>query len=474
MRTLSIADITLREFVPGKGSTLSFKEKLEIAKTLDRLRVNVIELPQIKDVKADTLVNRTIASDVEYSYVSATVGFTAESVDEAWDSVKNAKKPALHVMVPVSSAQMEYICGKKVDAVIAMIGELVSKCAQHTGFVEFSAVDATRAEFDHLVRAVKTAIASGAGKITFCDTSGVIMPSEVSSFLDRLYQAIPELKDVYVAMQLSDSLNLALACLTAAVQCGVTEIKTTVADMGYPKLEDVVRLISTKGGVLAVESHVKTADINRSAKQLQWILQTNRSDGSPFDNGAGSTADISTPEIRLDLNDDISEVISAVRSLGYQLSEDDNFKVYEAVRVVAAKKQYVVARDLEAIIASTALQVPSAYHIDTYMINSGNNITATACITLIKDGIKRQGLSAGDGPVDAAFLAIEQIVGHHYELDEFQIQAVTEGREALGSAVLKIRANGKLYSGSGTSTDIIGACIIAYVNALNKIVYEEG
>ena len=472
MRTVSIADITLREFVPGKGSSLSFKEKLEIAKTLDNLQVNVIELPQIKDAKADTLVNKTIASDVEYSYVSATVGYTAESVDEAWESIKGAKKPALHVMVPVSSAQMEYICGKKVDAVIDMIGELVSKCSGYADFVEFSAVDATRAEFDHLVRAIKTAISSGAKKITICDTSGTIMPSEISSFLDQLYAAVPELKDVYVAMQLSDSLNLALACLTAAIQCGITEIKSTVADMGYPKLENVVKLISTKGSALGVESKVKTADINRSSKQLQWILQTNRSEGSPFDNGA-SVEVVDSPEIRLDLNDDISEVIAAVKSLGYELSEDDNFKVYESVRVVAAKKQYVVARDLEAIIASTALQVPSAYHIDTYMINSGNNITATACITLVKDGIKRQGLSAGDGPVDAAFLAIEQIVGHHYELDEFQIQAVTEGREALGSAMLKIRANGKLYSGSGTSTDVIGACIIAYVNALNKIVYEE-
>lgn len=472
MRTVSIADITLREFVPGKGSSLSFKEKLEIAKTLDNLQVNVIELPQIKDAKADTLVNKTIASDVEYSYVSATVGYTAESVDEAWESIKGAKKPALHVMVPVSSAQMEYICGKKVDAVIDMIGELVSKCSGYADFVEFSAVDATRAEFDHLVRAIKTAISSGAKKITICDTSGTIMPSEISSFLDQLYAAVPELKDVYVAMQLSDSLNLALACLTAAIQCGITEIKSTVADMGYPKLENVVKLISTKGSALGVESKVKTADINRSSKQLQWILQTNRSEGSPFDNGASVDA-VDSPEIRLDLNDDISEVIAAVKSLGYELSEDDNFKVYESVRVVAAKKQYVVARDLEAIIASTALQVPSAYHIDTYMINSGNNITATACITLVKDGIKRQGLSAGDGPVDAAFLAIEQIVGHHYELDEFQIQAVTEGREALGSAMLKIRANGKLYSGSGTSTDVIGACIIAYVNALNKIVYEE-
>ena len=129
--------------------------------------------------------------------------------------------------------------------------------------------------------------------------------------------------------------------------------------------------------------------------------------------------------------------------------------------------------ELDAIVASAALQVPPTFILKSYVINSGNVITATANIQLEKNGVLNEGISVGDGPIDAAFRAIEQIIGHHYELDDFQIKSVTEGREAMGSALVKLRSNGKLYSGNGLSTDIIGASIRAYVAALNKIAYEE-
>ena len=130
-------------------------------------------------------------------------------------------------------------------------------------------------------------------------------------------------------------------------------------------------------------------------------------------------------------------------------------------------------KEFEAIIASSAMQVPSTYHLVNYVVNSGNIIPATANVTLEKDGEKLTGVSTGDGPIDAAFHAIEQVVGHHYELDDFQVHAVTKGRGAVGSSIIRLRADGKLYAGNGASTDIIGACIRAYINALNKIVYED-
>ncbi len=147
--------------------------------------------------------------------------------------------------------------------------------------------------------------------------------------------------------------------------------------------------------------------------------------------------------------------------------------MYDAFQRIAAKKHFVSTKELEAIVASAALQVPSTYHIDSYVITCGNTVSAMATVTLERDGKKLQGVCMGDGPIDASFLAIEQIIGHHYELDDFQIQAVTEGREAMGSALVKLRAGGKLYSGNGISTDVIGASIRAYISALNKIVYEE-
>ncbi|MBQ5685718.1 MAG: 2-isopropylmalate synthase, partial [Clostridia bacterium] len=177
--------------------------------------------------------------------------------------------------------------------------------------------------------------------------------------------------------------------------------------------------------------------------------------------------------VTLDANDTITDVIAVVQQMGYDLSEEDNAKVYEAFLRVANKKHFVGTRELDAIIASTAMQVPTSFRIDNYVINSGNVITATANLLLEKDGEKLRGVGVGDGPIDAAFDAIEQIIGHHYELDDFQIQTVTEGRDAMGSALVKLRADGKVYSGSGISTDIIGASIRAYISALNKIVYDE-
>ena len=164
--------------------------------------------------------------------------------------------------------------------------------------------------------------------------------------------------------------------------------------------------------------------------------------------------------------------MAAVRALGYDLSEEDSARVYEEFQHVAAKKQ-VGARDLEAIVASTALQVPPTYRLKTYVVNSGNVITASAQITLTKGETELSGVCIGEGPVEAAVRALEQIIGRHYELDDFQIHSVTEGTGAVGSALVRLRSGGRLYSGNGVSTDIIGAGIRAYINAVNKIVYEE-
>ena len=176
--------------------------------------------------------------------------------------------------------------------------------------------------------------------------------------------------------------------------------------------------------------------------------------------------------MKLTEESDISEVGQVLKRMGYTLSDDDIAKVYEAF-LFTAKKKKVSSKDLEAIVATEALQVPPTYKLVSFVVNSGNVINPTANIILEKQGKRYTGLSSGDGPIDAALLALEQIIGCHYELDDFQIQAVTEGREAMGEALIKLRADGKLYSGRGISTDIIGATIRAYVNALNKIVYGE-
>ena len=469
MKTIKISDVTLRQTARQHAASISFKERIEIARTLDRLHADAIELPAIRDAKADMLANKTIASVVGSAVLSAACGMSEESVAEAWESVRGAKKPGLHILAPVSAIQMEYQCHKKAPAMAELIRTLVSKARYYAEAVEFSALDATRAERPFLYQAVAAAIEAGASRVTLCDSAGVMTPGEWTAFLGEVYENVPQLRKVELGVEISDMLKMSVASAAAAVEAGAAVVKTSIAALDCPSLVDLAAFIGVKGDELGISTGLRTTELTRSAKQMQWLLQTQRSDGSPFDSGVSDEV----AGICLSADDGISELVAAVRQLGYDLSEEDAAKVYEAFQAAAATKHFVGSRELEAIVASAALQVPSTYQVADYVITSGGSISAVASLTLEKDGEKLASVAKGDGPVDAAFLAIEQAIGHHYELDDFQIQTVTEGREAMGSALVKLRAGGKLYSGTGLSTDIIGASIRAYVSALNKIVYEE-
>ncbi len=467
MKTMKIIDMTLRETAGVRESALTFKEKLEMARSLDRLKVDVIELPMITGGKPDQLSNKTIASLVTGT-LSATVGIIGDTVAETWESIRSARQPQMNVQAPVSPVQMEYACHLKAPAMFNAISEQVKKCRFYCENVEFTALDATRAEKDFLFQAVREAVAAGARYITLCDTAGVMMPDEFGAFFREVRNAV-DTEGVEFYVQPSDAMSMAAACAAAAVANGADGVKCTAAPAGFPTLEQMARFVEIKGSAMDIAIHLRTTELTRTVTALRRILETQKNEQSPFDNAVHTDM----ANVCLDVNDEIGEVIKVVHQLGYDLSDEDNAKVYEEFKRVAAKKHFVGTRELDAIIASTAMQVPSAYKIDSYVINSGNVISATANITLEKDGQKLKSVAVGDGPVDAAFLAIEQIIGHHYELDDFQIQTVTEGREAMGSALVKLRAGGKLYSGNGISTDIIGASIRAYISALNKIVYEE-
>ena len=464
MKTIKMIDMTLRE-----AGSLTFKEKLEIARGLDRLKVDAIELAPISGGKADMLANRTIAAMVSAG-LTACVDIAQGFIDETWESVKGARHPGLNVLAPVSPVQMEYTCHKKAPAMLKAIAEAVSRCRFHCEIVEFTAVDATRAERGFLCQAVAAAIEAGANRVTLCDTSGTMLADEFAAFIDDVRANVPALSNVELYVQPSDQMGMALACAAAAVAHGADGVKCTAVKAGYPTLEMLARFVQTKGADLDIAIALRTTELTRAVGQMDWLLNGQKETESPT-SGVGLGEAIAN--VCLDINDAIGEVVKVVRQLGYDLSDEDNTRVFEAFRRVASKKHFVGTRELDAIVASTAMQVPSTYKIENYVINSGNVITATANILLDKNGEKLRGVGVGDGPIDAAFLAIEQIIGHHYELDDFQIQTVTEGRDAMGQALVKLRAEGRVYSGNGISTDIIGASIRAYISALNKIVYEE-
>ncbi len=468
MKKITIADATLREGSRRGEIALSFKEKLEIAKLLDNLNVDVIEAAPVVDEKIDTLVLRTISPLLKNSVLSCPVGSSVEEANRAFSSISAAKKPRLLVSLPVSTVQMEYLCHKKPAAMLELIGSLTAHCASLCNDVEFAAVDATRAEKEYLFEAVKAAIANGAKTVTLCDTAGALLPSEFRALINELYEAVPELKDVSLCAECSNALDMANACVFSCIGAGATQIKTCVGSAALPSLESVMKALQVKGHTLDVSYDVNSMAINSSASKILRITNTKHNENSPFENGVGGSAG----NVLLDGTADIAKVSKAIVTLGYELSEDDTAKVYEAFTGLAGKKQ-IGSKELDAIVATVAHQVPPTYRLQSYVINSGNIISSTANIVLEKGNRTLKAVAMGDGPIDAAFLSIEQVIGHHYELDDFQIQSVTEGREAMGEALVKLRSNGKVYSGKGISTDIIGASIVAYLNALNKIVYEE-
>lgn len=469
MRKIRISDVTLRECASSPKHSLSFREKIEIAKLTDKLHCDIIEMPEIGNPSSDVLLIKTIASLMKHSAVCVNVGTDIGGVEAAWNCVKGAKKPMLKVSIPVSTVQMEYKFGKKPPVVLGSAEALVKECKKYTDEIEFSAEDAARGEKTFLADIIRAVIAAGANKINLCDSEGKLLPNEIAELIRELYEAVPELKKVGLSVEVSDKLNMATAAAFSAVAAGADEIKTVADVFGLPTLENIMNVFAARGDASGISSKVRTTEIGRVAAQMKNFFTTSKSENSPFETGVNNAENLT-----LDKNDTITTVIAAVKKMGYDLSEEDNANVFAAFKRVAEKKDFVGTKELEAIVASSALQVPSTYTIDSYVINSGNVITATANIKLVRDGKALSGVSIGDGPVDAAFLAIEQITGHHYELDDFQIRAVTEGREAMGSSLVKLRsASGKLYSGTGISTDVIGASIRAYVSALNKIAYEE-
>lgn len=469
MKKITISDQTLKR-TPA-GAPLSFREKLETAKLLDKLQVDVIETPAIADKNADALLLRTLANTLRFSTISVPVTRDEDSAETAWKAVAEAKNPRLLVSVPVSPVQMEYSFHMKPEDVLAYIRSQVSKCRSLCPQVEFAATDATRSESAFLAQAVSAAIEAGATIVTVCDCAGTMLPDEMTAFIRGLYEAVPALEGVKLAVEATDDISMASAVAVAAIQAGASEVKVSADNGTVPGISAIAQIIRHRGDSQGISCSVNYMELQRILSQIKWITRTRKAGASPFDTGL-STASQSEDEFNLTVTDDIAAVRAAVKKLGYDLSEDDLQRVFESFLKVAGKKP-VGGRELDAIVATAALQVPSAYKLRSYVTSSGNVITATAHIQLERDGEPLEGICLGDGPIDAAFLAIEQITGRHFELDDFQIQAVTEGREAMGSALIKLRSGGKLYSGRGISTDIIGASINAYVSALNKIVFEE-
>ncbi len=461
MKKINVADITLKKLSADRAVNLLFREKSAIANCADALGADAIELPAIKSLREDTIIYKTIAQNVQHAVLAIPVGFSQEEMKAAWECVKDAKSPRLQIEVPVSTIQMEYTYHVKQGAMLTKIAELTQAAKTLCTDVEFSALDATRADAEFLVAAAKEAEANGACMITLCDDAGTSTPKDIGAMVAMVKDAVK----IPVYAQVSNRIHMAVAAAFAAIENGADGLKCAMVGKDALLAGEISDAMTACGAQIQGKIEVNTTKIHSGIDDMLASIQH-----ESYENAQTVSE---KKKILLDADSTVAQVAQAAALLGYELSDSDIGNVYKAMKHVCDKKGTVGAKEFEALIASSAMQAPSTYHFETYTTTSSNVSGSMSQVTLKCNNEIISGVSGGEGPIDSAFRAIEQCIGHHYELDDFQVQSVTEGKEALGSALVRLRNNGKLYSGNGTSTDIVSASIRAYINALNKIVFEE-
>ena len=456
MRQIQIIDSLL-----CRKTELTFREKLEIARKLERLNVQVIELPEIADEKTDVLLIRTMASFIKTAVLSVAAGSTKESVTLAKKALAGIPNACIRIELPVSSINMEYISHRKPDKMAEWIASCVKDAKEAVPCVEFAAVDATRADEAFLLAAVHAARDAGADAVSIYDNANTLMPDDFAALAGRVVSAA----DVPVSVYSEDKNGTAAAAAALSLKAGAAGVKCAIG-AGIVDLETFAELLKNVGRDYGLSTDLRLTEIHTIGEQIRKMEALHTVEK----NFVIPTEDEDV--IRLSADDDKAAVSQAVIRLGYDLTEEDLNAVFEEVKR-AAEKGAIGAKELDVIISTSALQVPATYALQQFIVNSGNVFASTAQVVLTRGEEELQSVAIGNGPIDAAFQAVSQIIGHAYELDDFQIHTVTEGQESIGSANVKLRANGKVYSGNGISRDIIGASIRAYVNALNKIIYEE-
>jgi len=413
MRKIYISDSSICQ--AESQYRISFRLKIEIARLLDKLGIDIIETSAIQDEQTDYLAVKSIASTVRNSCLTVPVDIlNSESVKLTWDAVKTAAHPRLQVPVPCSTVQMEYFCHKKPESILGLISESVSACKALCPEVEFVALDFTRSEAPFLKKAIEKAIEAGATTVTLADLAGDLLPDGFRKAVCEVREMIPD--GIRLGVKCSNALFLADACAVEALRAGADEFKTSVFGGITAHTCRFSNIVRAKAEALGISSDIKATELEHVSQHIRDLC------ASQSRKMAGS---------------------GAIEQMQQTDSESE-------------------------------IPVPQTYKLDSYLINSGNVISATCHLRLAKGDKLMENVCVGNGPVDASFRALDNLIGVSCELDDFKIQSVTEGCEAMGKTMVLLRHEGKLYSGKGVSTDIVGSSILAYLDAVNKIAYEEG
>jgi 2-isopropylmalate synthase len=381
---------------------------------------------------------------------------------------------------------------------------MVAYAKQYCSDIEFSAEDATRSQPEFLYRVFEAVIDAGATVINVPDTVGYTTPDEFYELIKNIRENVSNSDKAKIAVHCHNDLGLAVANTLAAARAGATQLECTINGIGEragnAALEEIVMAIKTRPQQFDLDVQIDTTQILRTSKLISSItgspVQPNKAivGSNAFAHESGihqhgvlaekSTYEIMTPEsIGLSKNNMVLGKHSGRHAfedrlveLGYNLTKKELDETFIRFKALADKKKVVQDADLEVLLQHKSVEIPEMYKLDRFVINTGNTITATASVRLIKQSEEEmliEEVSTGDGPIDAAFKAVEKAVGANFTLEDYTIRSVTEGLDALGEAYVKIRSGARVYTGKGVSTDVFEASVLSYVNAINKMIYEE-
>lgn len=500
---IKIFDTTLRDGEQTPGVSLNIQEKLEIARQLVRLGVDVIEAGFAISSPGDFLAVKTVAENTRGATIASLSRAVEKDIDRAWEAVCNAESPRIHTFIATSDIHMKYKLKMTEDEVLQRAVAMVKYAKKYCGDVEFSAEDASRTRTEFLYRIVEEVIRAGATVVNIPDTVGYAYPEEFGLLIKGVRENVPSIDKAEISVHCHNDLGLAVANSLEAVRNGAVQLECTVNGLGEragnASVEEIIMGIQTRKDFYGELIHnIDTKQIYRTSKLVSSLtgvgVQPNKAivGANAFAHESGihqhgvmaekSTYEIMTPEsIGLSQNRMVLGKLSGkhafeerLKEMGYNLDSDTVATAFEKFKELADKKKEVLDRDIEALVGDKMSEVNEVYKLDSFQINSGNKIIATATVSLFKNGELLMEAATGDGPVNAAFKAVERTVGFELELQDYSLKGVTEGTDALGEATVRVVKDDRIYVGRGVSTDVIEASVKAYVNAINRVVSNHG
>jgi len=497
-----IFDTTLRDGEQAPGFSMDVESKLKLALQLEKLNVDAIEagFPVSSPVQFKAV--EVISQKVRGPRILGLARAVEKDIETCYEAVKFAKKPGIHTFIATSDIHMKYKLKKEPKEVLKLAEKAVKYAKSFCEYVEFSAEDATRSNFEFLCEMIHIAIKSGATAINIPDTVGYAIPSEFGNLIKRLKENIPELgKDIVLSVHCHNDLGLAVSNSLSAIQNGANQVECTINGIGEragnASLEEIVMTLKVRKDYFKKEVDINTKEIYPTSRLLTILtgvpVQPNKAivGDNAFAHESGihqdgvlkarETYEIMKPE---DVGRSHSEIVlgrhsgrhgfkKRVSELGFKLTDDELQIAYEKFLEIADKKKQVYDNDIIAIVEGSVKKSFTQYILDYFHVVTGKNVIPNAVVQLKKgDEIYRES-AYGDGPVDALYNAIDKIVKIEPKLEDYSIKALSSEKEAMGEVKVGLIYNNSKFYGIGSSTDIIEASAIAYLNAINRILTLE-